>query len=308
MKTVVSLLTLTLLLAPGRAADERAPEDTLDGPPLVTAKGWAIADGKTGELLWGYRVNDRFKSASTTKMMCAFVVLSLAEKDSAVLDEIITFSKLADDTSGSTAGVRVGEFLTVGECLYGLLLPSGNDAGNALAEHFHARMDPPDATMLQFGLNNPALKTRVNFIAEMNRTARTLGMTNTIYRSSFGDGGTPADRTTSPLDLLRIAHAAMKNPRFREYVSTRKHSTVASSPDGAQRDVTWKNTNQLLSIKGFDGIKTGTTTQAGSCLVSSGRRGDDHLLMVVLGSESSNGRYVDSRNLYRWAWKQRGHR
>jgi D-alanyl-D-alanine carboxypeptidase (penicillin-binding protein 5/6) len=69
--------------------------------------------------------------------------------------------------------------------------------------------------------------------------------------------------------------------------------------------VVWTNTNQLLGVEGYDGVKTGTTNQAGQCLVSSGRRGDDQVLIVVLGSAD---RYVDSRNLYRWAWLKRGHR
>jgi D-alanyl-D-alanine carboxypeptidase (penicillin-binding protein 5/6) len=66
----------------------------------------------------------------------------------------------------------------------------------------------------------------------------------------------------------------------------------------------WKNTNRLLSIDGYHGVKTGTTTPAGACLVSSGRRGDEHLLVVVLGSTSGDARYVDTRNLFRWSWRQ----
>jgi len=79
-------------------------------------------------------------------------------------------------------------------------------------------------------------------------------------------------------------------------------------PGGYRRNVVWKNTNRLLGISGFDGMKTGTTSAAGACLVSTGVRGDDRLLVVVLGSKSREARYVDSRNLYRWAWLQRGHR
>jgi D-alanyl-D-alanine carboxypeptidase (penicillin-binding protein 5/6) len=81
-----------------------------------------------------------------------------------------------------------------------------------------------------------------------------------------------------------------------------------TTPDGGTRPARWRNTNRLLGITGYDGMKTGTTSRAGACLVSSSRRGKDHLLMVVLGATSSTGRYVDSRNLYRWAWRQRGHR
>ena len=78
-------------------------------------------------------------------------------------------------------------------------------------------------------------------------------------------------------------------------------------PAGRSRDVVWTNTNKLLETEGYDGVKTGTTTAAGACLVASGRLGDDHLIVVVLGAGSSEGRYADARNLFRWAWRQRGH-
>lgn len=290
----------TLLLVPAAslfAGEARAPADDLDGPPFVTAKGWAIADGKTGDVLWGFKQNEGFKSASTTKIMCAYVVLQLAKKDPKVLDEVVTFSEFADQTPGSTADVRAGESLTVRECLFGLLLPSGNDAGNSLAEHFNSRLSPPEKPT--------TTNARSNFVAEMNRTAATLGLTKTVYRIAYGDGGSETDRTTSPRDLLKLASEALKDPLFRSYVSCREHHSKVRTPGGSEREVIWKNTNQLLGIEGYDGVKTGTTNQAGSCLVSSCHRGGDHLLAVVLGSESNNGRYVDTRNLLRWAWRQR---
>ena len=99
----------------------------------------------------------------------------------------------------------------------------------------------------------------------------------------------------------------MQNEQFRQYVQARQYEYEVTSAKDEKRKVVWKNTNRLLEIDGYDGIKTGTTTAAGSCLVSSGRRGKDHLIMAVLGSTSSDGRYVDSRNLFRWAWRERGH-
>src|SRR5207245_3634539 len=92
-----------------------------------------------------------------------------------------------------------------------------------------------------------------------------------------------------------------------DYVQTRRHQCEVAGADGKKRTVTWTNTNQLLGVEGYDGVKTGTTTAAGSCLVASGRRGSDQLIVVVLGSTSNDGRYVDSRNLFRWAWLERGH-
>jgi D-alanyl-D-alanine carboxypeptidase (penicillin-binding protein 5/6) len=275
-------------------------------PPAVTARAWAVADGKTGRLLWGFNADEPRKAASTTKMMCAFVILELAQREPAVLDEVVTFSELADATSGSTSGIKAGESLPVRECLYGLLLPSGNDAGNALAEHFNARFAPPDEAMLAAGLARTNLATRVNFIAEMNRTARRLGLTRTIYRLPYGDGGTSDDRTTTARDLTQLAWHAMQMPAFRGYVGTRHYECRVRRPDGTFRLMTWENTNRLLGTDGYDGIKTGTTRSAGCCLVASGHRGKRHLLSAVLGAKESEDRYTDTRALFEWAWEQRG--
>ena len=78
--------------------------------------------------------------------------------------------------------------------------------------------------------------------------------------------------------------------------------------DGSQRPIVWKTTNRLLSIAGYTGVKTGYTKAAGSCLVSTGERGRDSLIVVVLGAPTAASAVVDSRNLYRWAWRERGHR
>ena len=75
-------------------------------------------------------------------------------------------------------------------------------------------------------------------------------------------------------------------------------------PDGDVRDASWKNTNQLLEIGGYDGIKTGTTNSAGYCLVASGTHEGKTLIVVTLGSTTDESRFADSRNLFRWAWQQ----
>jgi D-alanyl-D-alanine carboxypeptidase (penicillin-binding protein 5/6) len=275
-------------------------QENLDAPPVVTAKAWAITDAATGQLLWGSREDEPLKAASTTKIMCALVVLGLVEKKPAVLDEMVTFSRLADDTPGSTAEIKAGEQVTVRDGLYALLLPSGNDMGNAFAEHFHPRLAPPAEPA------PPELATRCNFVAEMNRRAAALGLQRTRYRIPYGDGGTAEDRTTTARDLLVVARAAMRDPLFREVVCSRSHATELRQPDGAPREIRWQNTNQLLMIPGYDGIKTGETNSAGSCLVSSGHRGERQLFVVVLGSTGEAARYADTRNLFRWAWQRLG--
>ncbi|MDP7305251.1 MAG: serine hydrolase, partial [Pirellulaceae bacterium] len=107
------------------------PVDGLEGPPFVTCRAWAIANAQTGRLLWSHNSDQSLDIASTTKLMTALVILRLAEEDPDILAEEIVFSKRADQTRGSTSGLAEGERLTAGECLYGLLLPSGNDASVA---------------------------------------------------------------------------------------------------------------------------------------------------------------------------------
>lgn len=280
------------------------PED-LDAAPLVTADAWAIADGKTGELLWGHQAHQPRKTASITKTMAALVVLSLAEKEPVVLDEAVTFSEAADRTGGSTSSVKVGEKVTVREGLYGLMLPSGNDMGNALAEHFSPRLDPPTEAMLAEGLDNPVHAKRANFIAEMNRLARKLGMEDTFYRIVYGDGGTTAQMTSTAADLCLLGSNAMAHPLLREIVGTRRHLGTVTTADGTTREQVWENTNELLGLdRGYDGIKTGFTRTAGRCLLASGTRDGRHLIVVVLGSDSAGARDHDTRNLFRWAWRQ----
>jgi serine-type D-Ala-D-Ala carboxypeptidase (penicillin-binding protein 5/6) len=272
----------------------KEPRESLDGPPLTTCKAWAIADAKTGKVLWGNHESDKLDIASTTKMMTAFIVCELAKNDEKVLKEEVTFSAAADKTPGSTSDVRTGEKLTVGELLYGLLLPSGNDAATAFAEHFGRRFKGQ-------GTENENLSRP--FIAEMNRRAAALGMTDTHYENPHG---LPAKgHQSSARDLVKLAVVAMQNPLFRQYVSTRQHGTTVTGTGGYERNVVWKNTNKLLGIDGYSGVKTGTTTAAGACLVAWGELGGRERIVIVLGSTSADARYVDARNLFRWAWSQK---
>jgi len=126
-------------------------------------------------------------------------------------------------------------------------------------------------------------------------------MKETKYLDPHGLG----NNVTSARDLVKLGHTAMKDEAFRKYVGTRRHSCEAVGPDGTKRTAVWNNTNQLLDVEGYDGVKTGTTTAAGACLVASGRRGDDALIVVILGATAPDARYVDARNLFRWAWTQR---
>jgi D-alanyl-D-alanine carboxypeptidase (penicillin-binding protein 5/6) len=278
---------------------KRRPAEDLDGPPIVTSKAWVIGDARTGEVLWGRNESDSRAMASTTKIMTAWLVVQLAEKDASILDEEITFSEAADKTNGSSAELRAGERVSVRELLYGLMLPSGNDASVALAEHFGDRFEPAESEGGDASDSDPAAR----FVAQMNREAAKLELQETHYVNPHGlsvDG-----HRSSARDLFKLARTAMQSELFRQYVQTRQRGCTVSGPGGYRRNVVWKNTNELLGIEGYSGVKTGTTNAAGACLVSHGEREGDGLFVVVLGATSGDARYADTRNLYRWAWRQR---
>jgi serine-type D-Ala-D-Ala carboxypeptidase (penicillin-binding protein 5/6) len=289
-----AFLLLLATAAPSTAQDPlppRAPADRSDGPPVVSAKAWVVADGQTGKMLWGFKESEPLPMASTTKIMTARIVLRLAAADGKVLDEVVTYSERAASTTGSSARLKAGEKLAVRELLYGLLLPSGNDAAVALAEHFGPRLrgDGPDGEAVAL------------FIAEMNRQARALKLEETKYLDPNG----LARNLTSARDLAALTADVFRDEAFRRYVGTRRYQCEVVGPKGEKRTITWDNTNRLLGIEGYDGVKTGSTTAAGSCLVASGRHETGHLIVVVLGCTSNDSRYVDARNLFRWAWGER---
>jgi serine-type D-Ala-D-Ala carboxypeptidase (penicillin-binding protein 5/6) len=298
------LLTTIVLLAlftstPAAAQPEKSPTpkaaaDTLDGPPFVSAKAWVVLDGKTGMVLRGSNETEARPMASTSKIMTAWVVLGLAATDPKVLDEIVTYSERAAKTIGSSAKLLAGEKVPVKDLLYGLLLPSGNDAAVALAEHFGPRLgEAADGDGLQ------------RFVAELNRRAKALGLKEMAYKDP---NGLSPGNVSSTRDLATLTCEAMKDERFRTYVATRRHDCEVVEPGGGKRKITWTNTNILLNIEGYEGVKTGTTTPAGNCLVASAKRGEDRLIVVVLGATSTDGKYVDARNLFRWAWLERGYK
>jgi D-alanyl-D-alanine carboxypeptidase (penicillin-binding protein 5/6) len=292
IRTALSAAALVALLAPPLCAQQKGkPRERLDGPPVVSAKSWVVVDAKTGKQFAGGSEAVARPMASTSKIMTAWIVLRLAADDAKVLDEEVTFSERAAKTGGSSARLKAGEKLPVKELLYGLLLPSGNDAALALAEHFGPRFGKPaDGDAVQ------------RFVGEMNRRAKSLGLKELAYKDPHG---LSSGNVSSARDLAALAIEAMKDERFRAYVSTRQREYEVTTPDGGKRKVTWANTNQLLGIEGYDGVKTGTTTPAGACLVATGERDGDRLVVVVLGSTSADGRYVDARNLFRWAWRER---
>jgi serine-type D-Ala-D-Ala carboxypeptidase (penicillin-binding protein 5/6) len=273
--------------------------ETFSGPPVVTAKSWLIVDAKTGGAVAGAEADVKRHMASTTKVMTALLVLELAEKIPPVLDEEVVFSKRAAKTEGSSSKVGEGEKVLVKNLLYGLLLPSGNDAATAFAEHFGARMETAKLTP-------KGTDPFVLFVAEMNRRAGELGMKSTGFANPHGL--TSPTHLSTASDMAKLALAALKKPLFRTVVGTTRFTCSVTTANGGRRTAEWKNTNQLLGFAEYYGVKTGTTSAAGSCLICGGVHAGDDLLLVILGSSSNEARYADARNLLRWAWSERAKR
>jgi D-alanyl-D-alanine carboxypeptidase (penicillin-binding protein 5/6) len=243
--------------------DEIAKLNAMKQPPTVTAKSALLVDLDSGQTLFALRPDDPLPPASTAKLMTALIVLQQAD-----LDDVVTISQAAAETSGSRMGLTAGETLTVRELLYGLLLPSGNDAAVALAEHLAG--------------------SQAAFVALMNDQAARLGLTATYFT---GPHGMDADgQTTSAADLLAITRVALAYPLFVEIVAT---------PEAEIGGMRLTNTNELLgNYPGADGVKTGTSDAGGECLVASTTRQDHRLLAIVLGSQA---RYTDVRALFDFA-------
>ena len=236
--------------------------------------------------------------ASTTKIMTAFLVTSLAKSEPAVLDEIVTFSQRADDTIGSTAGVRVGEKISVRELLYGLLLPSGNDASVALAEHFGKRLAG----------NNSAEDSNPydQFVAAMNQKAKGVGTCEHELREPQRTHR-PQPQNQSPRlnDPVVPGDATTSVSRDRGHRATRLHG-------GGPRGISPQpRLAKLKPAAPHRGLQRCEDRHNQCCRILPRvawykRATISRLLVVVLGSSSTDARYADTRNLFRWAWNQMG--
>jgi D-alanyl-D-alanine carboxypeptidase (penicillin-binding protein 5/6) len=186
--------------------------------------------------------------------------------------------------------VRAGESIRLKDALYGLMLPSGNDASVALAEWYGLRKSAAERKLDPLKL----------FIDAMNEQANELKMNQSTFRNTHGL--THPEHKSSCADLITLARELMKFPLVMEIVQTRQYSCTVKGQEGYTRRLNWTNTNQLLDRQGYLGFKTGTTDAAGACLVSLSRIEDNETIVVVLGSSGSAARYSDSRNLHRWSW------
>lgn len=257
------------------AALTAAPQSATDAP-AVYGKAAYLMDATSGDVLFEKAGTERMPIASLTKTMTAYVVLKTAKPTDVVRikREDVQY---AVDGGGTTANLRPGDRITVGQLLYGLMLPSGADAAHALAR--------------TYGPGVPG------FVAKMNATARELGMNDTEYVNADGLPMPGSDGYSTARDQAVLAAKALQVPLIKEVAGTRYHSLAAG--DG-HRSYSWRNTNRLLGTSGAIGLKTGFTRAAGYCLAFAGESNGRLLVGVLLDESVSSRRFSTAENLLSW--------
>jgi len=235
----------------GRVCADAQGEESL--PTLkVSAKSAILIDAQSGRVLFEHNADTRYPMASTTKIMTALIAV-----EHCGMDEIVTAGKKASGVEGTSIYLSVGEQLPMYQMLQGLMLRSGNDAAVAIAEHIAGDTE--------------------QFAFLMNERARMLGADAHFVTPNGLDA---QGHGASARAMALIAREAMKQPVFRELVSTRE--AVIPWVDNEYNRVL-RNKNRLLTdYEGATGIKTGFTSKAGRCLVFSAERDGMELIGVVM--------------------------
>jgi D-alanyl-D-alanine carboxypeptidase (penicillin-binding protein 5/6) len=258
--------SVPLIIAPATAPTRQSNTQ----PPATKAAAAVIVDAASGEILYGDHEHDQLAPASLTKMATAVVAIEGSESGQWVVNAVDSRTLASD--GDSVMGLRPGDCFQMQDLLYGLLLPSGNDAALAIAQYV--------------GGSTSA------FVGEMNTFAERLGLQNTSFTDPDGLGG--PHHYSSAYDLAMIARYGMTLPLFRQIVETKTWTAHGS------RTIPLHTLNQfLLNYQGADGLKTGWTPEAGPTLAVSAERDGHRLIAVVLNDQT---RYTDVTNLMDWAF------
>ena len=240
-----------------------------DWPAQISGQGAVIMDAQTGAVLFGKNARRRVAMASCTKMLTAIVALERGRLDDRVTVDVDGL-KMAIEMESTVMGLSPGETVTLETLLYGLMLPSGNDAAVAIAKHIAG--------------------SEGAFVELMNAKARELGLEDTQIMNPHGLDA--KGHFSSPFDLASLARYGMRNPMFAKLVGAKEYSG-----DGYQLF----NSNRLLwNYPGADGVKPGFTDDAGSALVASATRDGHRVISAVI---KANSAAIDSVPLLDWAFK-----
>ena len=263
---IVSLVLSLLLLVGLLPAESLAAAK----PPLLDVKAALLLDGESGETLYAYHDEEKEYPASLTKIMTALLVLEAIDRGELALTTPVTATPSAFiglDESGSTSELEAGETLTVEQLLACMLINSANEAASILAVAVGG--------------------TVFDFVQKMNERAAELGCENTHFVNPTGLHD--PEHYTTARDLYRITVAAMEFPAFTELCDSKSYEIPATEQHGKR---TLHSTNLLISnwralgylYSGAHGIKTGNTSAAGHCLISTATRDSRSLFGVVLGA------------------------
>jgi D-alanyl-D-alanine carboxypeptidase (penicillin-binding protein 5/6) len=261
------LCFMALLLFP--LIGESAP-----APVLNHAHSAVLMESATGEVIYDKYGDKRMPPASTTKILTALIAI-----ESGRLAEPVTVSEYAAKTKGSRMRLSAGQVLSLEELVTGLLLRSGNDAAVAIAEHLAGSVEA--------------------FAEQMNERAYALGAHDCRFVNPHG---LPApDHYVTAKSLARIARCAMENETFADIVAKRTAEIDWEDTKGTHHQ-SLRNTNKLLwQYPAADGIKTGTTGEAGACLVASAYK-DGHRYIAVLLNDPT--RWQDAAALLKWGFDE----
>lgn len=291
---VTSLFTSAWAQTPSTEVEVPVPESAavaavLPGfpqPPEIKAKSYILIDTNTGQVLAEKDANALVEPASLTKLMTAYLVFEALQNNRLKLDQTLQVSARARHMEGSRMFVEENAWVSVEDLLKGMIVQSGNDATIVLAEGTGGSVE--------------------NFVTSMNQKAQALGMTNTTFMNPEGLN-VPGHLTTAR-DLATLSMRLMQDfPQEYKYYSIKE---FAYSPKPDALPINQPNRNRLLFIDpSVDGLKTGHTSTAGYCLISSSSKKfpnmdeNRRLLSVLLGAESDNARTQESQKLLNWGYQ-----
>ena len=268
LATITTAVIFTTDTADARRHKSRHHVRHVAKPSYSPASSSIIVDANSGATLSANNPDAIRFPASLTKIMTLYLLFERLESGKLKLDSEMEVSEHASEQAPTKLGLRPGQTIKVEDAIKGLVTRSANDASVVIAEAISGDED--------------------DFAKLMTRKARALGMTKTVYRNA---NGLPNDQqVTTARDQATLGRAIQERfPRYYRYFAT---STFV------YRGHAIRNHNRLLgNVEGVDGIKTGYTRASGFNLVTSMRRGNRHLVGVVLGGRSGGSRDATMRNL-----------